>query len=71
MVGYRFATARNTVNIMSRSAGPMNAIVLDLFSARFAFAPRQVAEPGALGLLGLGLLALVRARRSRAQTSAE
>lgn len=67
----RFATARNTVNIMSRSAGPMNAIVLDLFSARFSFARRQVAEPGTLGLLGLGLLALVRVRRSRAQTSAE
>ncbi len=65
----RFPTARNAVNIESRSMGAMGGIALDLFSARFQFTARQgggaqVPEPGTLGLLGLGLLALA-ARRSR------
>jgi hypothetical protein len=66
----RFSTARTTANVAFQTTGPMGmGIVLDLFSARpFAFARRQVAEPGTLGLLAFGLLAqVVVARRRRAR----
>lgn len=70
----RFAGARDVANVAFRTTGPMGAgIVLDLFSANFAFNRRQVSEPATLGLLAFGLLAqLARSRRrSAAQTSAE